>query len=77
MNKQRRNELKIVIDYMDKAKDIIVNVKNQEEFAYDNMPENLQYSDRGCNIEDNINNLDEISEGIDEIISTINDIIYL
>lgn len=76
MNKQRRNELKIAIDYMENAKNIIKEVKTKEEFAYDNLPEGFQCTDRGCGMEDNIENMDEAIDKIDDVISVINDVIF-
>ena len=76
MNKQRRNELKIAVDHMMKAKDIIKDVKSKEEFAYDNIPENLQYSNKGCDMEEKIDDMEEVMDKIDDTISLINDIIF-
>lgn len=76
MNKNRRQYLKNAIDYLLKAKDIILKVKSEEEFTYDNIPENLQYSTKGCDIEENIDSMEEIIDNIDDIVSEINDIIF-
>ncbi len=76
MNKQRRNKLSIANNYIKEAKNIVKNVQSEEEYTYDNIPENLQCSERGYNIEDNINNLEEIIEKIDEITELIDDIIF-
>ena len=76
MNKQRRNKLNDAINCIEAAKGIIVNVKNDEEFAFDNMPEGLQYSDRGYKMEENIDNLDEAIDKIEEVVSLINDVIF-
>lgn len=75
MNKQRRAELRIALNYIEQAKDIINENKIKEEFAYDNLPEGFQYSDKGCNMEDNIENMDEAVDKIDEIISLISDVV--
>ena len=40
----------------------------EEQFAYDNIPESLQYSERACQMEENIDALDNCLESIDEII---------
>ena len=42
------------------AQEIIKSVKDEEEFAYDNIPENLQNSNKACDMEDSIDSLDEI-----------------
>lgn len=74
MNKQKRNKLEESINYMTIAKNIIIEVKNKEEFDFDNLPENLQYSRRGCDMEEKIDDMDEVIDTINEIISQINDI---
>ena len=74
MNKARRNKLKDAISYMTIAKNIIKNVKTEEEFVYDNIPENLQYSNKASDMEDNIDVLDESIDIIDDLISSIDDI---
>lgn len=76
MNKQRRNKLGDAIIYLNTVKDMIKDVKTKEEFAFDNMPENLQYSNKGCDMEENIDEMEEIIDGIDELISSIEDIRY-
>lgn len=74
MNKKRRECLDVAINYINMGKEIIKDVKQEEEFAYDNLPENLQYSDRGCDMEDKIDNMDEVIDKIEEAISLIEDI---
>lgn len=75
MNKERRDQLREAIRYIESAKYIITDVKEQEERAYDNLPEGLQYSDRGSNIEENVDSMDDIIEEIENIIDGINNII--
>lgn len=76
MNKQRRGKLRNAISYLTVAKDIIKDVKTKEEFAYDNYPENLQCSNKGYNMEENIDDMEDIIDKINDIIDLINDIIY-
>ena len=44
---------------LDKCKDTLEDIKNEEEEAFDNMPEGLQYSQRGMDSEDAIENMNE------------------
>ena len=46
MNKHRRNKLSEAIGYLDNALQIISDVRDDEQDALDNIPENLQQSDR-------------------------------
>lgn len=75
MNNERRNKLREIIMQMQNIKHLITDVKNQEEYAYDNLPESLQYSDRGYNMEDNIDKIDDIIEQMEDIITEIDDMI--
>ena len=46
MNKRRRSSIKIAASYLDMAIDLIRDAKDEEQDALDNMPENLQGSER-------------------------------
>ena len=85
MNKARRKELNKAIEilegFADKiydAKDIVETCKDEEEEYRDNMPENLQGSDKyslayeACdNLEQAYDYLEEVEEKINDIISSI------
>lgn len=45
-------------------------IKNEEEEAFENMPEGLQYSARGMDSETAIDNLDEALSYLEELYST-------
>jgi len=69
MNAQRRKSIQQVIDILYKAQDIISeanweidSIKDEEQEAYDNLPENLQYSEKGEKMEEAIDNLDNAHE---------------
>lgn len=64
MNNQKREQLKLARDYLSKASDIVSNVLDKEQDCLDNMPENLQYSDRYERMEAAISKLEE---GLDNI----------
>lgn len=75
MNKQRRLSLQTVIDKLEELKFEVSSICDQEQEAYDNMPESLQESERGssiydnvCNLEDQLINFDDIIENLQEII---------
>lgn len=100
MNKKRRNELSIVITdltLVDNKDDLemcicdLERLRDEEQDYFDNMPENLQYSQRGQDAEESVDLLDEAidqlndvldDEEIDECliedaISIIEDVIYM
>ena len=82
MNNTRRrriNELKTQIDFInnqlkDESKRLS-SILNEEQDAFDNMPEGLQSSYRGMCSEDAIDSMEEASEKLDEVIELLNDIV--
>ena len=65
MNKARRREIEKAIALMEQAREILEEVKDEEQNAFDNMPENLQSSERGETMEDYIYTLEEFIGNLD------------
>ena len=65
MNKQRRKYIASALVYLENALDIIETAKNEEEEAYYNLPEGIQESERGEQMEDYISTLEEIFDNIE------------
>ena len=59
MNNERRKKIQKALSLMEQAKDILEEVKEEEQDAFDNLPEGIQGSERGEQMEDNIYNLEE------------------
>lgn len=76
MNKARRQELKKAILKLQEAADIIRDVKDDEDFAYNNLPEGLQCSMNGEAMEENVEQMEEIIDAIEESINVLEEIIY-
>ena len=74
MNKQRRNSIKNAVDKLILAKELIEDIKSEEENAFENMPENLQCSMRGEESEEAIDTLEEVVDQLNEIIDNLDDI---
>lgn len=82
MNKSRRKRIAAVIstlenagyDIIESAKDEIEDILWEEEDAYDNMPENLQYSMRGEESSEAIDNLQEAVDNLEEALNSLNEI---
>ena len=75
MNNTKRKRLKTAITLIEQANDIISDVAENEQDCLDNMPENLQMSDRyetmeNCvsSLEDVVSQLDNAVEGIEGVI---------
>lgn len=76
MNAARRKEIERAIDLLYQAKEIIENVRDDEQDAYDNMPESLQNSERGERMSENVDALDNAADyDIEDIITNLNEII--
>lgn len=87
MNKSRRKRIAVAIrdlektikhnfidNYIDFIKNEIEDILWEENDAYDNMPESLQYSVRGEESSEAIDNLQEAVDLLEEAIDIINDI---
>lgn len=76
MNKQRRASLKEAVELLERAKSIIEFVSEEEREAFDNLPEGIQYSERGEQMEEYADTLDEFYESIGDGIESLEEIIY-
>lgn len=71
MNAQRRKTLNDQIGKLEEIKATIETEKDAEQETFDNMPENLQGSNKGVQCEEAISLLEEVISGIDDAISNI------
>ena len=71
MNKTRRKQIEQAKELLNKVNDIINDVLNEEDFAFNNLSEGLQQTMRGETME---NNIDELSEAIDNIEEAMNNL---
>jgi len=75
MNKARRKELSEAAEMLRNAYSIIESCKDDEEDAYDNLPESFQDGERGEEMQEYIDAMDEAMEQIDEAANAIEEII--
>lgn len=71
MNKERRQKLKNIKTRLEMIVDDLQDVLNEEQWAFDNMPENLQGSLKGIDSEDAIDNMEEAQDEINNAITSI------
>ena len=71
MNKQRRKEIMEIITELENIKSKLESVKSDEEFAFENMPENLQGSMRGEESQDAIDTLDTANDLVQEALDSL------
>ena len=60
---------------MNQAQGIIEEMLQEEQEAYDNMPEGLQESERGEAMSDNIYEMEETYDSLGDLVNTIEDIV--
>lgn len=75
MNNKRRAEIRKIHMALETILVDIERVKDEEELAYDNMPENLQYSDRGEASQEAIDCLEEVYNNMEEIIDLLEEVV--
>ncbi len=75
MNKARRKELDRAADMLREAYSIIESCRDDEEDAYDNLPESFQDGERGEEMQEYIDVMDEAMDQIDEAANAIEEII--
>ena len=74
MNKQRRKELEKVAYILGAARQLLEEVLDDEQAAFDNLPESIQDSERGEAMSDGIYSLEEMRGTLEEMDSTLCDI---
>ena len=74
MNAQRRKMLGKVIDLMYEAQTLLEDVRDEEQEAFDNMPEGLQASSRGEAMEDAISTMDDIISNLEDAESELEEL---
>lgn len=77
--RRRLREIKTQIDFANNqlkdASKKLDSILNDEQNAFDNIPEGLQSSYRGMCSEDAIDSMEEASEKLDEVIELLSDIV--
>ena len=76
MNKIRRKTLEQIVAKLDEARCLLEEVQADEQDAFDSMPENLQGSERGEQMEEYIYTMQEGVDNLEEIVSNLEEIIY-
>ena len=73
MNKTQRNQIEKWIDSLTEIKEGVESMIEEENEKYENMPENLQDSERGEKMYEGIENLESASSSLEEAIDSLND----
>lgn len=75
MNNPRRKEIRKALDLILEARIILEQVADDEQYAFDNLPEGIQYSERGEAIQENADRLEEVTYTLGEMEDELEDII--
>lgn len=82
MNKERRKNLREIISILNDAqekvryaKECLDEVQSEEQDAFDMLPEGIQESERGEQIQENADDMEEAVSDLDSMDSEIEDII--
>lgn len=71
MNKQRRKEIRDIASQLEVLMERIEAIKEEEEEALDNLPESIQYSERGEQMEEYTMSLDQAVSDMDLVRDTL------
>lgn len=74
MNKERRKKLEKAFEKIGEVKDILEEVKDEEQESLENLPDNFRYGERGEEMECYIAMLDEAYGYLDDAESVIDQI---
>lgn len=74
MNKERRKKIMDAIVAISKIESLIQNILDDEQEAYENMPEGVKASENGMVSEEAQDNLDSAIEALEEAISCLEEI---
>lgn len=74
MNKKRKSELIKISEELESLFNRIDSIYDDEQSAFDSMPENLQGSDKGIESEEAIDAMDEAKEYIQDAIDKLSEI---
>jgi len=75
MNRQRRKQIRDAYNLISEAKDLIDQALEEEQECYDNLPEGIQCSERGEEMENNVDQLQECSDNLDYAIDALEEFI--
>ena len=74
MNKQRRKQISDQIKLIEQAKSNLESILSDEEFSFDNMPENLQGSMRGEESQEAIDIMSEVIDILSDVCDNLENI---
>lgn len=71
MNNARRKQIADAIQKIEEAKTLLEIVRDEEQDAFDNIPEGIQSSERGQKMEAAISSMDDAINDIENIVGSL------
>ena len=75
MNNARRKAIEKAINILSAQMEELESIRDEEQEAYDNLPEGIMYSERGEQMSENCDDLDSAVSNLEDIIDQRQDII--
>lgn len=73
MNNKRRKEISKIVSTLEDVRDRLSEVVDEEQIAFDNMPESIQGSDRGCDSEEAIGYLSDALDSVESALEYLDE----
>ena len=73
MNNKRRKEISKIVSTLEEVRDRLSEVVDEEQSAFDNMPESIQGSDRGCDSEEAIGYLSDALDSVESALDYLDE----
>lgn len=73
MNNKRRKEISKIVSTLEDVRDRLSEVVDEEQIAFDNMPESIQGSDRGCDSEEAIGYLSDALDSVESALDYLDE----
>lgn len=77
MNKNRRNAISDIYDKLIDIQSNLECIRDEEQEAFDNLPESIQYSERGERMEEYISSLDEALDYVGYAVDSLDEENYV
>ena len=73
MNNARRKEIEKITAELESIKERIEALQEEEQDAFDNLPESIQYGERGDKMQSAIDNLGDAADNIQDCLDNLNE----
>lgn len=73
MNNKRRKEISKIVSTLEDVRDRLSEVVDEEQIAFDNMPESIQGSERGCDSEEAIGYLSDALDSVESALDYLDE----